>query len=377
MERISMVDLKGQYDKIKPEIEQAINKVLESTAFINGPEVNDFASNLEKYLGVKHVIPCGNGTDALQVALMSLDLKPGDEVITPDFTFVATVETIALLGLKPRLVDVDPNYFTIDTEALEQAINKNTKAIIPVHLFGQCANMEEILRIANKYGLSVIEDTAQATGASSFFDSGEKKKAGTIGDIGCTSFFPSKNLGAYGDAGAIFTNNDELAEKLKYIVNHGMKTRYYHDYIGVNSRLDTIQAAILNVKLKYLDEYNNSRQKAAGQYDNILGDNKNLIIPQKVPWSNHIYHQYTLRTKGIDRNMLQKKMMEKNVPAMIYYPVPIHRQKAYASPDYNEANFKVTNELSDSVISLPIHTELTSEQIHHISSTLTEILNTL
>ncbi len=377
MAEIRMVDLKGQYDKIKNEVDQAIRKVLESTSFINGPEVKEFAGNLENYLGVKHVIPCGNGTDALQVSLMSLDLKPGDEVITPDFTFVATVETIALLGLTPRLVDVDPNHFTIDIEALENAINKNTKAIIPVHLFGQCANMEEILKIAAKYGLKVIEDTAQATGATYHFNSGESKKAGTIGDMGCTSFFPSKNLGAYGDGGAIFTNNDELAEKLRYIVNHGMKTRYYHDYIGVNSRLDTLQAAILNVKLKYLDEYNSARKIAAEQYDTILGNHENLITPAKVSWSDHIYHQYTLKTKGIDRNLLQKRMMESKVPAMIYYPVPIHRQKAYSRPEYSEADFEITNQLSESVISLPIHTELTDTQIQHITKTFIEVLNTL
>lgn len=377
MEEIRMVDLKGQYHKIKGEIDQAIHKVLESTAFINGPEVKEFARNLESYLGVKHVIPCGNGTDALQVSLMSLDLKPGNEVITPDFTFVATVETIALLGLTPRLVDVDPDYFNIDLKKLENAINKNTKAIIPVHLFGQCANMEEILKIADKYDLKVIEDTAQATGTTYHFHSGEHKKAGTIGDMGCTSFFPSKNLGAYGDGGAVFTNDDELAEKLRYIVNHGMKTRYYHDFVGVNSRLDTMQAAILNVKLKYLDEFNRARQMAAKQYDTILGDHENLTPPVKAPWSDHIYHQYTLKTRGIDRNQLQKRMMERKVPAMIYYPVPIHKQKAYARPDYREDDFKITNQLSESVISLPVHTELSSEQIQHITDTFIDILNTL
>jgi dTDP-4-amino-4,6-dideoxygalactose transaminase len=377
MGEIRMVDLKGQYDKIKADVDQAIRKVLESTSFINGAEVKEFARNLESYLGVKHVIPCGNGTDALQVSLMSLDFKPGDEVITPDFTFVATVETIALLGLTPRLVDVDPDHFTIDIDALENAINKNTKAIIPVHLFGQCANMEEILKIANKYNLKVIEDTAQATGTTYHFNSGENKKAGTIGDIGCTSFFPSKNLGAYGDGGAIFTNNDELSEKLRYIVNHGMKTRYYHDYIGVNSRLDTIQAAILNVKLKYLDDYNKARQIAAEQYDSILSNHKNLITPAKVPWSDHTYHQYTLKTRGIDRDLLQKRMMDREVPAMIYYPVPIHKQRAYTRPDYKESDFEITNKLSESVISLPIHTELTDEQIQRITTTLIKVLNTL
>lgn len=377
MEDIKMVDLKGQYQKIKKEIDTEIIKVIESTAFINGSIVNEFAHNLEEYLKIKHVIPCANGTDALQVAMMALGLKPGDDVISPDFTFVATVETIALLGLKPKLIDVDPDTFTIDPNEIEKSITEKTKAIIPVHLYGQCANMEEILSIAKKYNLAVIEDTAQATGTDYIFKNGEKRKAGTIGDIGCTSFFPSKNLGAYGDAGAIFTNNDELAEKLSYIVNHGMKTRYYHDYVGVNSRLDSIQAAVLKVKLKYLDEYNRARQKVASQYDDAFKTHKKLSVPVNAPWSTHTYHQYTLKLNNIDRDHVQKELAEKAIPAMIYYPVPLHKQKAYASEEYLDINFAVTNELSKSVLSLPIHTEMGHKQIDYITKNLIQILNAL
>ncbi len=332
---------------------------------------------LKKYLKVKHVIPCANGTDALQVAMMALDLKPGDEVISPDFTFVATVETIALLGLKPKLIDVDPDTFTIDPKKIEKSITKNTKAIIPVHLYGQCANMEEILKLAEKYNLAIIEDTAQATGTDYIFNNGEKKKAGSIGDLGCTSFFPSKNLGAYGDGGALFTNDDELAEKLRYIVNHGMKTRYYHDFIGVNSRLDSIQAAVLKVKLKYLDEYSRARQKVANQYDDAFKMHEKLSVPVNAPWSTHTYHQYTLKLKNVDRDQVQKKLAEKAIPAMIYYPVPIHRQKAYASEEYLESEFVATNELSQTVLSLPIHTEMEGNQIDYITDNLIQILNSL
>lgn len=377
MMNVRMVDLKGQYQKIKKEIDTEISKVIESTAFINGSIVNEFANDLEEYLNVKHVIPCANGTDALQVAMMALGLKPGDEVISPDFTFVATVETIALLGLKPKLIDVDQDTFTIDPNKIEKSITKKTKAIIPVHLYGQCANMEEILAIAEKYNLAVIEDTAQATGTDYIFNNGTKRKAGTIGDVGSTSFFPSKNLGAYGDGGAIFTNDDELGEKLRYIVNHGMKIRYYHDIIGVNSRLDSIQAAVLKVKLKYLDEYNRARQKVANQYDYAFKTHKKLSVPVNAPWSTHTYHQYTLKLKNIDRDQVQKQLAEKDIPAMIYYPVPLHKQKAYASEEYLESNFDVTNELSRSVLSLPIHTEMDSNQIDYITNNLIQILNSL
>lgn len=372
-----MVDLQGQYKKIKDEIDREIHKVIDSTAFINGSVVNEFAHDLESYLNVKHVIPCANGTDALQVAMMALGLKPGDEVITPDFTFIATVETIALLGLKPKLVDVSPDTFNINPSEIEKAITEKTKAIIPVHLYGQCAHLEEIQRLAKKYNLAIIEDTAQATGADYIFSNGTKKKVGTIGDIGCTSFFPSKNLGAYGDGGAIFTDNDELAEKLRYIVNHGMKTRYYHDYIGVNSRLDSIQAAILKVKLKYLDEYTLARQMVAKLYDEAFSLYDNLITPKIASWSTHAYHQYTLKIRNIDRDLVQKELAKRHIPAMIYYPVPIHLQKAYASNEYSESDFKVTNELCKSVLSLPIHTEMVDPQIDYITSNLINILKDL
>ncbi len=374
MDEIRMVDLRGQYEKISEEIDLAIKEVLLSTSFINGPAVGEFTAALEEYMGVKHVIPCANGTDALQVALMASGLQPGDEVITADFTFVATAETIALLGLKPKLVDVYPGNFTIDPVEIEKAITSKTKAIIPVHLYGQCAKMEEILAIARKHNLIVIEDSAQSMGADYIFKNGDRKKAGSLGDIGCTSFFPSKNLGAYGDAGAIFTNDDVLAEKLRYIVNHGMKVRYYHDYVGVNSRLDSIQAAILNIKLKYLDSYNLARQKAAAAYDNAFSAEKRLTIPEKVSWSNHIFHQYTLKTIGIDRDLLIEKLKQKSIPAMIYYPVPLHKQKAYASNDYAEKNFSISNALCNSVISLPVHTELPQEQLDYISQNLIEII---
>ncbi|OFY89642.1 MAG: transcriptional regulator, partial [Bacteroidetes bacterium RIFOXYA2_FULL_33_7] len=319
MEEIRMVDLKGQYLKIKNEIDKAVIDVIGSTAFINGPEVNGLQKDLEKYLDVKHVVPCANGTDALQVALMALDLQAGDEIITTNFTFIATVEVIALLGLKPVLVDVDPQTYNINPDEIEKVINKRTKAIIPVHLFGQCVDMDRIMSIANKHNLYVIEDTAQAIGADYIFDNGSKKKAGTIGHIGCTSFFPSKNLGCYGDGGAIFTNNDKLAERLRSIVNHGMKVRYYHDEIGVNSRLDSIQAAILKIKLKHLDEYNTARIKVADFYDAAFSKYSQLQTPKRFEKSSHTFHQYTLVTKGIDRVKLQTYLQEKKIPAMIYY----------------------------------------------------------
>ncbi|MCD4773050.1 MAG: DegT/DnrJ/EryC1/StrS family aminotransferase [Bacteroidales bacterium] len=375
MEQIRMVDLKGQYEKIKDEVNVAINEVIETTSFINGPAVKEFQDNLEKYLGVKHVIPCGNGTDALQVAMMALGLKPGDEVITTSFTFIATAEVIALLGLIPVLVDVEPDTFNIDPEAIKKAITPKTKAIVPVHLFGQCANMDEIMKIAKENNLFVIEDACQAIGADYFFDDNSKKKAGTIGHVGCTSFFPSKNLGAYGDGGAIFTNDDELAKQLRSVVNHGMTVRYYHDYIGVNSRLDSIQAAILNIKLKHLDEYAEARNKAANFYNAAFANNPKLITPFKFKKSTHVFHQYTLVTKDLDRKALQEFLNEKGVPAMIYYPVPLHMQKAYQDSRYKKGDFPITEDLSERVISLPMHTELDNEQLQFITDSVLEFVN--
>lgn len=374
MKKIQMVDLKSQYQKIQKEIDEAVIDVIRSTQYINGPEVKNFQSELENYLGVKNVIPCANGTDALQVAMMGLGLKPGDEVITSSFTFVATVEVIALLGLTPVLVDVLPDTFNIDPAALEKAITPKTKAIVPVHLFGQCADMEAISDIAKKHNLYIIEDNAQAIGADYIFKNGERKKAGTIGDVGATSFFPSKNLGCYGDGGAIFTNNDELAKELRVVVNHGMQVRYYHDSVGVNSRLDSVQAAILRIKLKHLDDYAAARQKAADFYDNAFANNPKLVTPKRSEFSTHVFHQYTLITKNIDRNKLQEYLMSKDIPAMIYYPVPLHMQKAYMDPRYKEGDFPVTEMLSKSVISLPMHTELEQEQLEYITSSVLEFV---
>lgn len=375
MKQIRMVDLKGQYAKIKDEVNIAINEVIETTSFINGPAVKEFQDNLEKYLGVKHVIPCGNGTDALQVAMMALELKPGDEVITTSFTFIATAEVIALLGLTPVLVDVEPDTFNIDPEAIKKAITPKTKAIVPVHLFGQCANMDEIMKIAEDNDLFVIEDACQAIGADYIFDDDLRKKAGTIGHIGCTSFFPSKNLGAYGDGGAIFTNDDDLAKQSRSIVNHGMTVRYYHDHIGVNSRLDSIQAAILNIKLKHLDEYAEARNKAAEFYNSAFANNSKLITPIKFKKSTHVFHQYTLVTKDINRKELQEFLNKKGIPAMIYYPVPLHFQKAYQDTRYKKGDFPVTEDLSERVISLPMHTELDDEQLKYITDSVLEFVN--
>jgi len=370
-----MVDLHTQYLNIKTQIDSAIQQVIDSTAFINGPEVNDFKQDLEKYLNVKHVIPCANGTDALQIALMSLDLKPGDEVITPTFTFISTVEVVALLGLKPIFVDVDPDTFNIKVDNIKRLITKNTKAIIPVHLFGQCADMEEIMKIAKENNIYVIEDNAQAIGAEFFFSNGKISKSGTIGDIGCTSFFPSKNLGCYGDGGAIFTNSDTLAEKLSYIVNHGMKRRYYHDYIGVNSRLDTLQAAILKIKLQYLDDYIAARQKAADYYDKAFASEPKLKIPQRFAKSSHVFHQYTLQAIDFSRDELIDFLKEKQIPAMIYYPVPIHLQKAYQHYVNAGENYPISEHLSKVVFSLPMHTELDEEQLEYITNSVLEFLN--
>ena len=370
-----MVDLKGQYENIKPEIDKAIADVINATAFINGPAVKEFQENLEKYLGAKHVIPCANGTDALQVSMMALGLKPGDEVITTDFTFIATAEVIALLGLTPVLVDVDPDTFNIDIAAVERAITPKTKAIVPVHLFGQCADMDALMELARLHDLFIIEDACQAIGADYIFADGTHRKAGTIGQIGCTSFFPSKNLGCYGDGGAIFTNDDELARQIRVVVNHGMTVRYYHDYIGVNSRLDSIQAAILNVKLRRLDQYAAARNFAARYYDKAFAGNPKLQVPAKFPKSTHVFHQYTLVTKDIDRAKLIEFLASRDIPAMIYYPVPLHMQKAYLEPRHREGDFPVTEALCQSVVSLPMHTELSEEQLQHITSSVLEFVN--
>lgn len=370
MKNIQMVDLHSQYLKIKKEIDEKWEQVMESCAFINGPMVKQFQADLEAYLGVKHVIPCGNGTDALQVALMSLNLKPGDEVITTTFTFIATAEVVALLGLTPVLVDVDADTFNIDVSAIEKAITPKTKAIVPVHLFGQCANMEQILAIAQKHNLYVIEDACQAIGATYTFSDGTTKKAGTMGTIGCTSFFPSKNLGCYGDGGAIFTNDDDIAYQLRGIVNHGMFKRYYHDMVGVNSRLDSLQAAVLDVKLKYLDEYAQARNRAAAYYNQALVNCDKLVTPVVADKSTHVFHQYTLKAKGVDREKLIAYMAEKHIPVMIYYPVPLHLQKAYQDERYQHGDFPVSEQLCKEVISLPMHTELDEEQLKYITENL-------
>jgi len=372
MQKITMVDLKRQYEDIKPEIDAAIHEVIDSTAFINGPAVTRFQKNLETYLGVKHVIPCANGTDALQVSMMALGLKPGDEVITTSFTFIATAEVVALLGLTPVLVDVDPDTFNIDPLAIERAITPKTKAIVPVHLFGQSADMEAIIAIAEKYHLHVIEDNCQAIGAEYIFNDGSRKKTGSISIVGCTSFFPSKNLGCYGDGGAVFTNNDDLATKLRQIVNHGMTVRYYHDMIGVNSRLDSIQAAILDIKLKHLDEYAQRRNKAAAFYDKAFAGEPHLKTPVRFQKSTHVFHQYTLVTQDTDRTRLEDFLNSKYVPSMIYYPVPLHMQKAYLDPRYKQGDFPVTEMLSKSVISLPMHPHLDNEQLEYITAAVLE-----
>ena len=367
MRPVQMVDLKSQHQKIESEIDEKIKEVIHSTAFINGPAVKRFQQNLEKYLQVKHVIPCGNGTDALQIALMALDLKTGDEIITTPFTFIATAEVVALLGLKTVFVDVDFHTFNMDTSQLEQAITSKTKVIVPVHLFGQCCNMEDIMHIAEKHRLSVVEDACQAMGSEYRFDNGNVKKAGTIGHIGCTSFFPSKNLGCYGDGGAIFTSDDELARKMRAIANHGMEVRYYHEMTGVNSRLDSLQAAILDVKLKYLDEYNAARQQAAQYYNQAFSGHSKITMPAILSSSTHIYHQYTLKLKDIDREQCIAKMKEFGIPVMVYYPVPLHLQKAFAELGGKTGDFPITEQLCQCVISLPMHTELDEEQLQYIT----------
>ncbi len=363
-----MVDLQTQYMRIKQDIDAGIQEVIDSAAFIKGPKVKAFAEHLEHYTAAKHVIPVGNGTDALQIALMGLGLRPGDEVITPTFTFIATAEVVALLGLTPVVVDVDWETMNIDVEAVRRAITPRTKAIVPVHLFGQCADMEELMHIAEEHHLYVVEDACQAIGAQYTFANGETKQAGTIGHIGCTSFFPSKNLGCYGDGGAIFTNDDELADHMQAIANHGCRVRYHHDEVGVNSRLDSIQAAILDAKLPHLDEYIAARQRAATYYDKAFAGNEKLLIPGRQAHSTHVFHQYTLRVIGADRDRLREALAEKGIPAMIYYPVPLHQQKAYRDPRYKDGDFPVAERLASCVLSLPMHTELDEEQLEYITS---------
>ncbi len=378
-----MVDLKGQYEKIKERVDRSVLEVIESSAYINGPEVHQFQKELETYLDVKHVIPCANGTDALQIAMMGLGLKPGDEVITADFTFAATVEVIALLGLTPVLVDVDPTTFNIDVAAIEKAITPKTKAIVPVHLFGQCADMDAIMELAKKHNLYVIEDNAQAIGADYTCKNGSKQKAGTIGHVASTSFFPSKNLGCYGDGGAIFTNDDDLAHTIRGMVNHGMYKRYYHDVVGVNSRLDSIQAGVLLAKLPNLDSYNDKRRAAARKYSAAFTGQSNIVVPKTVNGCDgicdtcdcHVFHQYTLRILNGKRDALVQHLNDNGVPCGVYYPVPLHLQKAYVDDRYDEADFPVTNKLVNEVISLPMHTELDDEQIDFITNLLIDFVN--
>lgn len=369
-----MVDLQSQYQRIKQDIDEGIQEVIQSAAFIKGKKVTDFQHHLEQYTGAKHVIPVGNGTDALQIALMALGLKPGDEVITPTFTFIATAEVVALLGLTPVVVDVDWDTMNMDMDAVRRAITPKTKAIVPVHLFGQCVEMEALMHLAKEHNLYIIEDACQAIGAQYTFSNGETKQAGTMGHIGCTSFFPSKNLGCYGDGGAIFTNDDELAARMQAIANHGMVVRYHHDMIGVNSRLDSIQAAVLDAKLPHLDEYIAARQQAAAYYDKVFSSNEKVLIPCRAPHSTHVFHQYTLRVIGADRDSLREGLAEKGIPAMIYYPVPLHQQKAYLDPRYKDGDFPIAERLAACVLSLPMHTELDEEQLEYITSTVTELL---
>ncbi|MDB3906652.1 DegT/DnrJ/EryC1/StrS family aminotransferase [Crocinitomicaceae bacterium] len=375
MKKIQMVDLISQYQKIKPAVEEAIGGILETAQFINGPEVKGFQSELEDYLGVKHVVPCANGTDALQISMMALGLQPGDEVITPSFTYIATVEVVALLGLKPVFVEVDDKTFCMDPEKLEAAITSKTKAIVPVHLYGQAVNMEEIMKISDKYGIPVIEDNAQAIGSDYHFSDGRTQKTGGIGTIGCTSFFPSKNLGCYGDGGAICTNDDDLAATMRQIANHGQSKRYYHDRVGVNSRLDSIQAAVLRIKLRELDNYIDARQKVADHYDAFFAQFENITTPVRDPRSKHVFHQYTMLLEGIDRDELHQFLASKDIPSMIYYPVPAHRQEMFKSFNSAETDLPVTDWLTHRVLSLPIHTEMEQEQLDYICSAVAEFMS--
>ncbi len=375
MNEIRMVDLRSQYLRHKNEIDTAIQDVLESTAFIRGNAVSEFETELADYMGSEHCIACANGTDALQVAMMSLDLQPGDEVITTPFTFIATIEVICLLKLRPVLVDIDPDTFNIDPSSLEEVLSEKTRAIVPVYLFGQTAEMHTILHVAAKHDLLVIEDNAQAIGATYTFPDGTKKKAGTLGDIGCTSFFPSKNLGAYGDGGALFTDNPTLAEKIRSMVNHGMSKRYHYDHIGVNSRLDTMQAAILRIKLKHLDEYHAARKTLAGKYDAALNGISGIKIPTRAPWSDHIYHQYTIQVDAAIRDELKEYLTQQAIPSMIYYPIPLHVQKAYSILGYKEGDFPVAEAACKTVLSLPMHTEMEEDQADYITMKITNFFN--
>ena len=369
-----MVDLQTQYLRIKQDIDAGIQEVIDSASFIRGPKVTAFQQHLEQYTGAKHVIPVGNGTDALQIALMGLGLKPGDEVITPTFTFIATAEVVALLGLTPVVVDVDWNTMNMDVESVRRAITPKTKAIVPVHLFGQCADMEAIMALAQTHHLYVVEDACQAIGAQYTFSNGQTKQAGSIGHVGCTSFFPSKNLGCYGDGGAIFTNDDALADRMRAIANHGCRIKYHHDEIGVNSRLDSIQAAVLDAKLPYLDAYIAARQRAAAYYDTALAGHEKILIPGRQAHSTHVFHQYTLRIVGADRDRLREGLAERDIPSMVYYPVPLHRQKAYLDPRYKDEDFPVAERLAACVLSLPMHTELDEEQLEYITRSVLELI---
>lgn len=370
-----MVDLAGQYQRIKHEIDSAIHGVIDTTAFIKGPDVRAFEEELAAWLQAGYVIACGNGTDALQIALMSLVLKPGDEVITTPFSFISTIEVIRLLKLVPVLVDIRPETFNIDENLIERVISDRTKAIIPVHLFGQCSRMESIMKMAGHYKIQVVEDAAQAIGTDYLFTNGSQKKAGTIGIIGCTSFFPTKNLACYGDGGALFTNDEKLAFKLRAIINHGQSQKYYYDFAGVNSRLDTLQAAILRIKLKYLKEFNNARIKTAEYYDKAFSPYPNIIIPHRVEYSSHTFHQYTLTIYGSNRDGLKNYLKENNIPSMVYYPLPFHLQKAFLDMNYREGDFPVAEEISKSVLSLPMHTELDEEQLEYITHHVIKYIN--
>jgi dTDP-4-amino-4,6-dideoxygalactose transaminase len=390
MNKIQMVDLKGQYEKIKTEIDAGIQEVINNTQFIKGPQIKSFEESLAKELGVKHVIACANGTDALQIAMMALDLRPGDEVILPVFTYVATAEVIALLGLTPIMVDVNKDTFCIDTDLIEAKITAKTKAIVPVHLFGQCANMDEVMRIANKHKLFVIEDTAQAIGSEYQFNSASNmmsvngssdeettRKAGTIGHVGTTSFFPSKNLGCYGDGGALMCNDDEIASKIRMICNHGQRVQYVHDVIGVNSRLDSIQAAILNAKLPHLKAYEIARQNAASWYDELLGNHPNILIPKRVENSTHVFHQYTMQLVGVDRDKLRALLAENGIPSMVYYPIELHKQKAFEIYKKEGESFPVSAQLCQTVLSLPMHTELSKETVIFIAKNVISGIDSL
>lgn len=363
-----MVDLRRQYLRIKEQVDAAMHRVIDSTGFIGGPEVQDFADELAAYLGVKHVVPCANGTDALQIALMALGLEPGDEVITPSFTYIATVEVVALLRLTPVFADVDAETFTLDAESVRAAITPRTKAIIPVHLYGQSVNMAPLLKLADAHGIPVIEDNAQAIGGSYTFPDGRVAKTGSMGTVGTTSFFPSKNLGCYGDGGAMFTNDNALADKLRMIANHGQKVRYYHDLVGCNSRLDALQAAVLRVKLPHLDAYNDARRRAADFYDAAFAGQEGIVTPVRAPYSHHVFHQYTLRLQGIDRDAVHASLAEQGIPSMIYYPVPCHRQEMLAGWIKEVPDLPVTDQLNTEVISLPMHSELTDEELQRIAT---------